>query len=179
MSEKREPIEVWRIMVETWKVWKKGVEKNLERINLGSTEYSILRYLTEEGNMPMVQMANNIMVTQGWITGLIDSMEKRNLVERTRSKDDRRVIELNITKEGSKVFERAKKVHMNYEKNSTLAYEYVSSSLILAEVYAKIGKMDDARKLLDSSKNEIDKIESLEKRSTMETLYGKVEKRIH
>ena len=102
MSEKREPIEVWRIMVETWKVWKKGVEKNLERINLGSTEYSILRYLTEEGNMPMVQMANNIMVTQGWITGLIDSMEKRNLVERTRSKDDRRVIELNITKEVSK-----------------------------------------------------------------------------
>ena len=117
MSEKREPIEVWRIMVETWKVWKKGVEKNLERINLGSTEYSILRYLTEEGNMPMVQMANNIMVTQGWITGLIDSMEKRNLVERTRSKDDRRVIELNITKEGSKVFERAKKVHMEYIAN--------------------------------------------------------------
>jgi|ACXJ01.1.fsa_nt_gi DNA-binding MarR family transcriptional regulator len=117
MSEKREPIEVWRIMVETWKVWKKGVEKNLERINLGSTEYSILRYLTEEGNMPMVQMANNIMVTQGWITGLIDSMEKRNLVERTRSKDDRRVIELNITKEGSKVFERAKKVHLEYIAN--------------------------------------------------------------
>ena len=117
MSEKREPIEVWRAMVETWKVWKKGVEKNLERINLGSTEYSILRYLTEEGNMPMVQMANNIMVTQGWITGLIDSMEKRNLVERTRSKDDRRVIELNITKEGSKVFERAKKVHMEYITN--------------------------------------------------------------
>jgi MarR family 2-MHQ and catechol resistance regulon transcriptional repressor len=108
MSEKREPIEVW---------WKKGVEKNLERINLGSTEYSILRYLTEEGNMPMVQMANNIMVTQGWITGLIDSMEKRNLVERTRSKDDRRVIELNITKEGSKVFERAKKVHLEYIAN--------------------------------------------------------------
>ncbi len=117
MSEKREPIEVWRAMVETWKVWKKGVEKNLERINLGSTEYSILRYLTEEGNMPMVQMANNIMVTQGWITGLIDSMEKRNLVERTRSKDDRRVIELNITKEGSKVFERAKKVHLEYIAN--------------------------------------------------------------
>ena len=117
MSEKREPIEVWRAMVETWKVWKKGVEKNLERINLGSTEYSILRYLTEEGNMPMVQMANNIMVTQGWITGLIDSMEKRNLVERTRSKDNRRVIELNITKEGSKVFERAKKVHLEYIAN--------------------------------------------------------------
>ncbi|EQB69499.1 MAG: MarR family transcriptional regulator [Thermoplasmatales archaeon Gpl] len=117
MSEKREPIEVWRIMVETWKVWKKGVEKNLERINLGSTEYSILRYLTEEGICPWIQMANNIMVTQGWITGLIDSMEKRNLVERTRSKDDRRVIELNITKEGSKVFERAKKVHLEYIAN--------------------------------------------------------------
>lgn len=117
MSEEREPIEVWRAMVETWKVWKKGVDKNLERINLGSTEYSILRYLTEEGSMPMVQMANNIMVTQGWITGLIDSMEGRKLVERTRSRDDRRVIELNITKEGSKMFERAKKVHLEYIEN--------------------------------------------------------------
>ena len=66
----------------------------------------------------------------------------------------------------------------NYEKNSSLAYEYVSSSLILAEVYAKTGRMEDARKLLDYSKSEIYKIESVEKRNTMETLYEKVENRI-
>ncbi len=117
MSEKKEPVEVWRALIETWKVWKRGVEKNLERINLGSTEYSILRHLTECESMPMVQMANQIMVTQGWITGLIDSMEEKKLVERRRSKDDRRVIELYITGEGRKTFERAKAIHMKYIEN--------------------------------------------------------------
>ncbi|MHB1439281.1 MAG: MarR family winged helix-turn-helix transcriptional regulator [Cuniculiplasma sp.] len=117
MSEEKESIEVWRTMVETWKVWKRGVEKNLQRIDLDSTEYSILRRLVECGSMPMVQMANQIMVTQGWITGLIDSMEERDLVERLRSKDDRRVIQLNITDRGKKVFEEAKKVHMEYIEN--------------------------------------------------------------
>ena len=117
MSEGGEPIEVWRTMVENWKVWKRGVERNLQRIDLDSTEYSILRRLVECGSMPMVQMANQIMVTQGWITGLIDSMEERDLVERLRSKDDRRVIQLNITERGRKVFEEAKKVHMEYIEN--------------------------------------------------------------
>lgn len=67
---------------------------------------------------------------------------------------------------------------MDYEKHSSLAYEYVSSSLILAEVYAKTGRIDEARKLAESSKSEIDKIENVEKKNTMETLYGKVIQRI-
>jgi DNA-binding MarR family transcriptional regulator len=108
------PIEVWRSFLETWKLWKKGVEKNLQKIDLGSTEYSILRHLTEEGQMPMVQMANLIMVTQGWITGLIDTMEEKHLVKRIRSPTDRRVIEIMITTEGKELYSRAKIIHINY-----------------------------------------------------------------
>ncbi len=114
MTEKVEPIEIWRAFMETWKLWKKGVDRNLERMGLNSTEYSILRHLKEEGKMPMVQMANLIMVTQGWITGLIDSMEERNLVRRGRIPTDRRVIELSITDEGLELFKKAREVHILY-----------------------------------------------------------------
>lgn len=114
MTESIEPIEVWRAFVETWKVWKRGVDRNLERMGLNSTEYSILRHLKEEGKMPMVQMANLIMVTQGWITGLIDSMEERHLVRRERIPTDRRVIELNITDEGVDLYNKAREVHISY-----------------------------------------------------------------
>ncbi len=107
-------IEVWRTFLETWKVWKKGVERNLQSMGLGSTEYSILRHLSEDGKMPMAQMANLIMVTPGWITGLIDSMEKNNLVKRVRNTDDRRVIDLVITDAGTVLFRKAKTLHTEY-----------------------------------------------------------------
>lgn len=107
-------IGVWRTFLETWKVWKRGVERNLQTIGLGSTEYSILRHLSEEGKMPMAQMANLIMVTPGWITGLIDAMEKNGLVNRVRNTEDRRIIDLVITEAGTDQFERAKSLHTEY-----------------------------------------------------------------
>lgn len=114
MTEDAKPIEVWRAFLETWKLWKRGVDRNLEKLGLSSTEYSILRHLIEDGKMPMVQMANLIKVTQGWITGLIDSMETNGLVKRGRIPADRRVIELTITEKGVELFEKAKKVHLSY-----------------------------------------------------------------
>jgi DNA-binding MarR family transcriptional regulator len=116
MSEEKntDSIVVWRTFLETWKVWKKGVDRNLQTMGLGSTEYSILRHLFEEGKMPMVQMANLIMVTPGWITGLIDTMEKNGLVKRVRNTEDRRIIDLVITEAGIDLFNRAKSLHTEY-----------------------------------------------------------------
>lgn len=111
-------IEVWRTFLETWKVWKKGVDRNLQTMGLGSTEYSILRHLFEDGKMPMVQMANLIMVTPGWITGLIDAMEKNGLVKRVRNTEDRRIIDLVITETGTDLFKRAKSHHTDYIEKS-------------------------------------------------------------
>ncbi|WP_393970963.1 MarR family transcriptional regulator [Oxyplasma meridianum] len=113
-NKNTDSIEVWRTFLETWKVWKKGVDRNLQTMGLGSTEYSILRHLFEDGKMPMVQMANLIMVTPGWITGLIDTMEKNGLVKRVRNTEDRRIIDLVITEAGIHLFKKAKSHHTEY-----------------------------------------------------------------
>lgn len=148
-EESGNEIEVWRTFIETWKVWKKGVERNLQSIGLGSTEYSILRHLYEDGKMPMVQMANLIMVTPGWITGLIDTMEKNDLVKRIRNTEDRRVIDLAITSAGTDLFMKAKVLHT----------EYIAKSLGKVEPET----LSEIRSLLDVMRNSIVETCSLRK----------------
>ena len=52
----------------------------------------------------MIELANINMVTQGWITGVIDKLEELSYVRRERSETDRRVININITPSVEKCF---------------------------------------------------------------------------
>ncbi len=145
MTDKIEPIQIWRAFLDTWKLWKKGVDRNLEELGLSSTEYSILRHLKEQGKMPMVQMASLIKVTQGWITGLIDSMENKDLVRRGRIPNDRRVIELSITESGLKLFEKAREVHHAYIEKCLMHMDQESMETtvnIISELRRNIEEFD-------------------------------------
>ncbi|MGC8514690.1 MAG: MarR family winged helix-turn-helix transcriptional regulator [Thermoplasmata archaeon] len=74
----------------------------------------MLRHLHEEGPMPMAEVATLLMVTPGWITCLVDSLEEKGLVERIRNKQDRRIIDIKITEVGIELYKRASEVHMAF-----------------------------------------------------------------
>lgn len=114
MADPDTSINVWRSFVETWKTWKKAADANLDVMGIGSTTYSLLRNLYETGPMPMAELASLILVTPGWLTGLVDSLEQKGLVERVRNLDDRRIIDLRITESGRELFRKARKIHMDF-----------------------------------------------------------------
>lgn len=55
-------------------------------------------------------------MSPGGLTPLIDSMEKRGLVMRTRSQEDRRVVNLTITGRGERVLEESNLVLENFTR---------------------------------------------------------------
>ncbi len=114
MADPEISITVWRSFVETWKTWKKAVDTNFDIMGIGTTTYSLMRNLYESGPMPMAELAGLIMVTPGWITGLVDSLEQKKLVERVRNVDDRRIIDIKITESGRSLFEKAREVHLDF-----------------------------------------------------------------
>ena len=117
MAEPDISLKVWRSFVETWKTWKRAVDSNLESMGIGSTTYTMLRHLKENGPMPMAELASLLMVTPGWITGLVDTLEEKDLVQRIRSTEDRRIIEIRITDAGISVYKKASEVHMAFIKD--------------------------------------------------------------
>ncbi len=106
--------EVWKEFIKTWKIWYRASEKNLISLGISTVEYRILKNLYERGPLPMIELANINMVTQGWITGVVDKMEKNGYVKRDRSQNDRRVINISITEKGTEFFKHIAELHLNY-----------------------------------------------------------------
>lgn len=66
---------------------------------LTASQYNVLRILRGEGKpMPSLDVAARMLQVVPAITGLIDRLEKQDLVRRKRCADDRRVVYVEITK---------------------------------------------------------------------------------
>jgi DNA-binding MarR family transcriptional regulator len=69
------------------------------------TQFRTLYALYSRGPQKAADMAEILCVTSGAITGLADKLIMKQLVERQRSEDDRRVVYLRITDQGKEMID--------------------------------------------------------------------------
>ena len=71
---------------------------------LTNSQYNVLRILRGEGKpIPSLEIAGRMVQVVPAITGLIDRLEKQELVKRNRCTEDRRVVYVELTKKGAKL----------------------------------------------------------------------------
>ena len=71
---------------------------------LTTSQYNVLRILRGEGKpMPSLEIADRMVQVVPAITGLIDRLEKQNLVKRERCTKDRRVVYVDLTTKAVKL----------------------------------------------------------------------------
>ena len=81
-----------------------GAFKHWLRGSLSLVHLHVLTVLQVNGPLPMSKLADELDVSVASLTGIIDRMEARGLVERRREPDDRRVIVVHRTDAGDAVF---------------------------------------------------------------------------
>ena len=81
------------------------VESKLKEFGLTATQYNALRILRGAGQegLPCSEIGERMITRDPDITRLLNRLQKRGLVERTRGKQDRRVIYGKITAAGLKL----------------------------------------------------------------------------
>jgi DNA-binding MarR family transcriptional regulator len=82
--------------------------KKLNKIyNVSAAQLNCLLALHENGPLPPSQIAKYILVNSSTVTGIIDRLENKGLVTRSRISSDRRVITVELTKNGKSLCENA------------------------------------------------------------------------
>ena len=82
--------------------------KELNKIyNVSAAQINCLLALHENGPLPPSQIAKHVMVNSSTVTGIIDRLEKKDLVKRLRVSQDRRVITVELTQSGEILAENA------------------------------------------------------------------------
>jgi len=82
--------------------------KELNKIyNVSAAQINCLLALHENGPLPPSHIAKHVMVNSSTVTGIIDRLEKKDLVKRLRISKDRRVITVQLTETGKMLAENA------------------------------------------------------------------------
>jgi DNA-binding MarR family transcriptional regulator len=91
-------------LLRTCDLLSRGVAQLLKTEDLSATQYNVLRILrgSPEG-LPCGEIASRMITRDPDITRLLDRLEKRGLISRSRDNKDRRTVMARITPEGLKL----------------------------------------------------------------------------
>ena len=93
---------------------KQYVRKNFEHEGITMPQSSVLGMLMKNGEMKITELSNKLTLSSSTVSGIVDRLEKQQLVERSRSEEDRRIVYVKASpkfiemhKESSKKIERS------------------------------------------------------------------------
>jgi DNA-binding MarR family transcriptional regulator/ribosomal protein S18 acetylase RimI-like enzyme len=81
--------------------------KLVQHCNLTGPQLVLLREIARNGPIPVGELARRANLSNATVTGIIDRLEKRDLVRRTRNSKDRRQVLAEATDEGSRILEKS------------------------------------------------------------------------
>src|SRR5688500_6455942 len=88
------------------------VSRGLAEHNLTASQFSTLKALRLKGPLQQKDVASSILKSTGNVTLVIDNLERRGLVARTRGVSDRRVFDVALTDRGQELFDSIYEAHL-------------------------------------------------------------------
>jgi len=73
------------------------------RADLTGPQLTVVKLLESIGDLSLSELSEKIRAQNSTVTGIIDRMERENLVTRERSKEDRRVVYIRLTPKGKEL----------------------------------------------------------------------------
>jgi DNA-binding MarR family transcriptional regulator len=111
--------EVFLNLVRTTDALSRGGEEILKLVGLSLTQYNVLRILRGAGEHGLCcrEVAERMITRDPDITRLVDRLERRGLLTRSRDSKDRRIITVRITDAGQKMLKHLDKPIEDYNRN--------------------------------------------------------------
>ncbi|SMP58970.1 DNA-binding transcriptional regulator, MarR family [Neorhodopirellula lusitana] len=93
-------------LLRTADLFQNRIGRFFREFGLTSSQYNVLRILRGEGKpLPSLEIADRMVQVVPGITGLIDRLEKQELVKRQRCTEDRRIVYVELTKKATKLLD--------------------------------------------------------------------------
>lgn len=107
---------VLRELVRAYQAFSCYDEAHIRQLNLTCPQFDVICTLGNTPGMTMGQVAEKTLVTKGTLTGIIDRLEKKGLVQRIVPPENRRCFIIRLTPKGEQVFQEVFPKHIHYLK---------------------------------------------------------------
>ena len=114
METLNESIEVARLFQEVMHLFKHNMNKLLEDTGMSVPQGMVLGLLSKRKKMKITELSNELCLSNSTVSGIIDRLEKQEIVVRERSEKDKRVVNVSISPDHDGIH---KNFHKQLEKN--------------------------------------------------------------
>lgn len=114
MKASNESIEVARLFQEVMHLFKHNMSKLLEDTGMSAPQGMVLGLLSKNKKMKITDLSNELCLSNSTVSGIIDRLEKQDMVVRERSEKDKRVVNVSISQDHEGMH---KEFHKQLEKN--------------------------------------------------------------
>lgn len=109
-------VKVVRPLVEAFYAFLSKEDRHVRSLGLTLSQFDVIATLGDTNGMTCKQLSEQTLVTKGTLTGVLDRLEAKGLVERVASQEDRRVTIIRLTPKGEKKFRETFPTHIYYLK---------------------------------------------------------------
>jgi DNA-binding MarR family transcriptional regulator len=117
-------------------------KKLVKRVGLTGPQLVILQEISRLGTISVGEVAKNVSLSQGTVTGILERMEKRALVTRQRSSHDKRRVMVCITETGKQLLAKAPPVMQEDFLEKFNQLQNWEQTMILSALQRMVAMMD-------------------------------------
>jgi DNA-binding MarR family transcriptional regulator len=121
METTNKKLEIARLFLEVNKILKHSMRRSFEDIGITLPQSLVIGALFKFGEMKISELSRRLNLSNSTISGIIDRLEKQQLVKRTRSEEDRRIVYVKVTP-------RFGEIHKSFHKELERKFEDLLSS---------------------------------------------------
>ena len=109
---------------------RKSLDERLSPYNLSTSQFEILGYLYNIDHMEQQQLQQCTGITPATLTGLLEKLEKRELVSRQQNPEDTRAKIVKLTEEGHTLFKELIDVVHHFENDMLQGFSPAERALL-------------------------------------------------
>ena len=98
----------------TYQAFESHSTKHVRALGLTMTQFDIVATLGNQPPMTCKELGEKTLILKGTMTGVLERLEAKDLIERIPNEDDGRSYKIGLTKSGDKLFQRAFPEHLKH-----------------------------------------------------------------
>jgi MarR family 2-MHQ and catechol resistance regulon transcriptional repressor len=138
-DDEERALRLWIALARCYSTMSREVATKVGDYGLTTPQFGVLEALYHLGPLPLGELADKLLVTGGNITYVMDRLAEQGLVERIRSKEDRRVVLACLTAEGQELVGEVFPDHAEFVCGQMSALE-AEEQETLRDLLKKLGK---------------------------------------
>lgn len=104
-------LKVLRPLVEAYLAFARQDNRHIRAMHLTPSQFDVIATLGDTEGMTCSELSSATLVTKGTLTGVLDRLEAKGLIQRDAVEGDRRCVKIRLTENGEVLFQKTFSAH--------------------------------------------------------------------